>query len=69
MKVTFISEYNYFDRDSLSGTIYWIPKCLERAGIQVDYIHVSVPQTLLPPWEELGLRCKQFFSGGVKGLF
>lgn len=62
MKVTFISEGKYFDRDDFSGTAYWIPICLKRAGIEVDFIHVSIPQKLLSPWEELGLRCKQFFS-------
>jgi glycosyltransferase involved in cell wall biosynthesis len=62
MKVTFITEYNYFDKDTCSGTAHWIPTSLQRAGVEVDFIHVSVPQKLLPPWEEFGLRCKQFFS-------
>lgn len=62
MKVTFITEGKYFDRDAFSGTVFNIPACLKHAGIEVDFIHVSIPQKLLSPWEELGLRCKQFFS-------
>jgi len=70
MKITFIAETKYFDRDSCSGTAYWIPICLKRAGITVNTIHVSIPDKLLPPWEEFGLRCKQFFSRwSKKGYF
>jgi len=70
MKITYISEKEYSNRDESSGTAYWIPTCLQRADIELDIINVSIPQKLLPPWEELGMRYKQFVSRwSKKGYF
>jgi glycosyltransferase involved in cell wall biosynthesis len=70
MKLTYISERDFFDRDYGSGTDFWIPTCLKNAGIDVEVIHVPISQKLLSPWQELGARCKQFFSRmSKKGYF
>lgn len=62
MKITLITEYDLSDRDTYSGTAYWIPAALKSAGIELDFLQVTLPEKLLPPWEEAALRCKQFFS-------
>jgi glycosyltransferase involved in cell wall biosynthesis len=62
MKITLITEYDLSDRDTYSGTAYWIPAALKSAGIELDCLQVTLPEKLLPPLEEAALRCKQFFS-------
>jgi len=68
MHVTYISESNYVNPDSESGTSYWIAKGLTASGIKLNPIHLSVPQTLLPPFEEFTFRLKQLWVEKFKRM-
>lgn len=63
MHITHITDHHFFDPDHYSGTPYWMVKGLSREeNLQLHNIHISVPQKLLPPLEELAFRCKQWWS-------
>ena len=69
MHITHITETNFFDPDSWSGTPYWIAKGLTYTDIQLHNVHLSLPAQLLPPMEEFKFRCLKVYRRLVKGTY
>src|SRR5258708_4963651 len=61
MHLTHVYEYKAFDPDDLSGAPFWIRQSLRKENIELNDIYVSPVETLLPPFQELRLRFKEYW--------
>lgn len=69
MQMTLISEQDSYDPDVNSGTLYQMAKGLESLDhLQLNLMHISLIDKLLPPLDEFKLRCKQFWLRYVRGF-